>query len=75
MPPSRSTLHWKLGLVRAMLASYLTLLFTPPLREFFLLEIPTIEIWLAVVAAVALAAAVLEADRRLIAWWDGGDGH
>lgn len=64
---------WKLGLVAAMLAGYLVVLYVPLLREFFLLETPTGGIWLAVLAAVAAAAAILDLGPRLISWWGEGD--
>jgi cation-transporting P-type ATPase E len=70
---ARPLTWWKAGLVAAMLASYLVLLYTPPLREFFLLVVPSPEIWLIVGAAVALGAAILEIGPRLIGWWGEGD--
>ncbi|HSK15386.1 MAG TPA: HAD-IC family P-type ATPase [Gaiellaceae bacterium] len=64
---------WKLGLVAAMLGSYLVVLFTPFLREFFLLEIPDVREWLVIGGAVAVAAVVLDVGPRLIGWWGEGD--
>jgi cation-transporting ATPase E len=64
---------WKAGLVAAMLGSYLVVLYTPFLREFFLLEVPTAREWLVVAGAVTVAAVVLDVGPRLVGWWGEGD--
>lgn len=64
---------WKVGLVAAMLGSYLVVLFVPALREFYLLQVPNAQTWVAVFAAIGLAAAVLHIGPKLIPWWRIGD--
>ncbi|HSI81014.1 MAG TPA: HAD-IC family P-type ATPase [Solirubrobacterales bacterium] len=65
--------RWKALLVAGMFGGYLAVLYLPPLRRFFLLETPSLEIWLAVVGVVAAAAAILHFGPRLIRWWGEGD--
>ena len=48
-------------------------LFVPALREFYLLEVPNAQTWVAVFAAIGLAAAVLHIGPKLIPWWRIGD--
>ncbi len=64
---------WKVGLVLAMLGSYLVVLFVRPLREFYLLEVPDAPTWVAVGGAIAVAAVVLHVGPKLIPWWRVGD--
>ena len=70
---ARPLTPWRLGLVAAMLASYLVVLYTPPLRDFFLLELPDHRVWATVAVAVGAATAILHLGPRLVASWGEGD--
>ena len=71
--PAGPTAQLQVGLVLAMLGSYLVVLFVRPLREFYLLEVPDAPTWVAVGGAIAVAAVVLHVGPKLIPWWRVGD--
>jgi cation-transporting ATPase E len=59
---------WRLGLVLAMVGTFVGVLVIPPLRDYFDLPIPTDSMTLAAVGIGAIAAGLLELGWRIAGW-------
>jgi cation-transporting P-type ATPase E len=61
---------YRLGLLGAMIAGFVTALKWGPVQEFFALDVPDVGTWGASVACVVVAALILELAPRVIPWWN-----
>ncbi len=59
---------WRLGLLAALIATFVAVLVIPPLRRYFDLPVPTDAMTLAAVAIGAIAAGLIELGWRLSGW-------